>query len=59
VMLGAHPLGDVSHRLYRIAADLLLEVAGVEEFALEVQRWIEVGRDRRARARWRDTNWPG
>ena len=58
VMLGAHPLGDVSHRLYRVAADLLLEVAGVEEFALEVQRWIEVGWERRVHARWRDTNRP-
>jgi hypothetical protein len=57
VMLGAHPLGDASHRLYRIAADLLLEVAGVEESAMEVQRWIEVGRDRWVRAR-RDTNRP-
>ena len=49
MMLGAHPDTSVSHLLYRVPAALLLEAAGVAADAEAVQRWVEIGSERRAR----------
>jgi hypothetical protein len=49
VMLGAHPPGDASHDQFRIAAELLLEAAGLTETDEDVQHWITIGQERRAR----------
>lgn len=49
IMLGAHPPGDATHHQFHIAAHLLLEAAGLDLADEDVQRWIEVGAERRAR----------
>ena len=49
VMLGVHPDTSITHLLYRVPAVLLLEASGVAADAEAVQRWIEIGRERRAR----------
>lgn len=51
LMLGAHPVGDATHGLFRNAAELLLEAAGLTEADEQVQHWIAVGAERRERSR--------
>lgn len=51
IMLGCHPEGDVSHDRYRVAAELLLEAAGLTRDDEQVRRWIAVGEERRSRTK--------
>jgi hypothetical protein len=51
IMLGAHPEGDASHDLFRNAATLVLEAAGLIAADEQVQHWITIGAERRARGR--------
>lgn len=51
IMLGCHPEGDVSHDRYRVAAELILEAAGLTRDDEQVRHWITVGEERRTRTR--------
>lgn len=47
IMLGTHPPDDVQHARYRIAADLILEAADLDQDHPDVQHWIAMGERRR------------
>lgn len=51
IMLGCHPEDDLQHDRYRIAAQLLLDAAGLTVDDPEVQQWITVGEWRRNRTK--------
>lgn len=51
IMIGCHPEGDLQHERYRIAAQLLLDAAGLAAGDPEVEQWISVGEWRRNRTR--------
>lgn len=50
-MLGAHPVGDASHDLFRNAAELVLEAGGLAAADERVRHWVTVGAERRERGR--------